>query len=456
VNDGGWIQNFEQGAIYWSTVAGGRIVSSTIFQQYSGAGGPAGGMGWPMTDQTCGQVRGGCLQTFQFGNAYWSPTGGTWIIGGGIKETFDAMGGLAGVLGYPVGPQQHRTINAEGWVQGFEGGAIYWRNGWGVRMYGGVRDEYGRAGYSDGRLGWPTTAQACSATGCRQDFQQGSILWSPGAGAFTVEGAALTTYAAGGMERGALGYPLSAAVTRTGNGDGRVQAFQGGAIYLKSGRDPIVMSGGIRDEYGRQNYNWGVLGWPSGSQKCGLAGGGCSQAFDGGDIYWNPTSGSATVSGAFRTTLNDHGGIDGLLGYPVSAITPREGNGSGFVQAYAGGAVYVKGDRASVMTGAIRDEYARQNYSWGTLGWPRSDQTCGLAAGGCKQEFETGWIVWSSATGARRIDGGLWETWAAQGAEGGALGYPTSAAYVRDGGGWSQDFEHGKISWTGARGGFLE
>ncbi|GAA2567630.1 hypothetical protein [Microbacterium binotii] len=456
VNNGGWIQNFELGAIYWSSVAGGRIVSSSIFQQYSAAGGPAGGLGWPMTDQNCGQVRGGCIQTFQFGNAYWSAGGGTWIVGGGIKETFDSMGGLAGVLGYPVGPQQYRAGNGGGWVQGFEGGAIYWRNGWGIHMFGGIRDEYARNGYSDGSLGWPISVQTCSASGCRQDFQNGSILWTAAAGAFTVDGAVATAYANSGMETGALGYPVSNTFARSGNGDGRVQAFQSGAVYIKSGRDPIVMSGAIREEYGRQNYNWGVLGWPTTAQKCGLAGGACSQDFDGGSIYWTPANGAATVSGAFKTAFDAKGGSTGSLGYPISAITPREGNGSGFVQAYTGGAIYVKNDRAAVISGAIRDEYGRQNYSWGTLGWPRADQVCGLAAGGCKQEFETGWITWSPTAGARRIDGGLWETWVAQGAESGPLGYPTSAAYPRNGGGWSQDFEHGKISWTGARGGFLE
>lgn len=176
VNQGGWIQNFQFGAIYWSTVAGGRIVSSSFFQAYSAAGGPAGGFGWPITDQACGRVRGGCSQAFQFGNAYWSPNGGSWLVGGGIKETFDSMGGLDGVLGYPLGPQQHRTVNGEGWVQPFEGGAIYWRYGWGIHMFGGIRDEYGRAGYSNGGLGWPTSVQSCTAAGCRQDFQNGTIL----------------------------------------------------------------------------------------------------------------------------------------------------------------------------------------------------------------------------------------------------------------------------------------
>lgn len=456
VKDGGWIQNFQFGAIYWSTVAGGRIVSSSFFQAYSAAGGPSGGFGWPMTDQACGQLRGGCTQAFQFGAAYWSPNGGSWLVGGGIKETFDAMGGIAGVLGYPVGPQQHRTVNGEGWVQGFEGGAVYWRNGWGVHMFGGIRDEYGRAGFSDGRLGWPTSVQTCTTEGCRQDFQNGSILWTPQAGVHIVEAPVLSVYRDANMQAGPLGYPTSASLVRVGNGEGRVQAFQGAAVYSRTDLGTFVMYGGIREEYARQGYNWGVLGWPSGPQRCDLAQGGCAQSFEKGAIYWHPTHGVATVAGEFASAYDERGGLGGSLGYPIAAMSPRVGNGSGAVQAFQGGALYIKEGRDAVTTGAIREEYARQNYSWGTLGWPVADQQCGLAASGCMQEFETGWIYWSPDAGAHRIDGGLWETWVSLGAEAGSLGYPTTNAYPRAGGGWSQDFQNGTISWTGDRGGFVE
>lgn len=455
-NQGGWIQNFQFGAIYWSSVAGGRIVSSSIATEYQRWGGPSGDLGWPMTDQGCGLVRDGCKQVFQNGEIYWSATGGTWAIRGGVKQSFDAMGGIAGTLGYPTSAEQHRTVNGEGWVQAFEGGAIYWRNGWGVHLSGGIRNAYAAAGYSDGRLGWPISVQSCSTAGCRQDFQNGSILWTAAGGAHVVDGAVATAYTAQGMETGRLGYPTSAALSRTGNGDGVVQAFQSGAIYRQNNRDAIVMYGGIREEYARQNYNWGVLGWPTAAQVCGLVRDGCKQTFAGGDIYWSPAYGPALVQAPVSVAYSARGGESGTLGYPTGGTQRRTGNGEGYAQGFQNGALYVQGSQVSLLTGAIRDEYARQNYNAGTLGWPQGDPTCGLAAGGCKQQFQTGWIYWSAAGGARRVDGGLLETWVARGAESGTLGYPTSAAYARTGGGWSQDFQRGKISWTADRGGFVE
>ncbi|MFK4115529.1 hypothetical protein ACI2K6_12950 [Microbacterium sp. NPDC006705] len=457
VNQGGWIQPFQLGSIYWSSVAGGRIVSSSIGTEYQRWGGPAGALGWPMTDQRCGLVRGGCEQVFQNGSVYWSANGGAWGVRGGVKQSFDALGGLGGTIGYPVGPEQHRTVNAEGWVQGFEGGAIYWRDGWGIHMFGAIRDAYAGAGYSDGRLGWPTSTQNCRSDGCRQDFQNGSILWTAAGGAKIVEAAFLPVYAAQGYEKGGLGYPTSDALTRSGNGDGLVQGFQGGAIYAPAASGKVIlMSGPIRDEYARQNYNWGDLGWPLDTQKCDLAQGACKQAFAGGDIYAHPTLGVSRIDKAIVVPFNARGAESGFLGFPLGATQRRDGNGQGFAQAFEKGALYVIGSRASVITGPIRDEYARQNYNFGTLGWPKADAVCGLTGGGCKQEFDTGWIVSSAKTPAIRIDGGLWETWIARGGESGELGYPTSAAYARNGGGWSQDFERGRLSWTGDRGGFVE
>ncbi|MBN9210081.1 MAG: hypothetical protein BGO45_00655 [Microbacterium sp. 71-36] len=457
VNQGGWIQNFQLGAIYWSSVAGGRIVSSSIFAEYQRWGGPSGDLGWPMTDQSCGLPRGGCSQVFQNGEIFWSAGGGTWAVRGGIKQSFDALGGVGGTIGYPTGPEQYRTVNGTGWVQGFEGGAIYWRNGWGIHMFGGIRDAYAAAGYSDGRLGWPVSVQSCGSSGCRQDFQNGTILWTATGGTHVVDGAIFAQYSAQGFEKGRMGYPTTDALPRSGNGDGIVQGFTGGAIYLPPASDTAIqMFGAIRDEYARQNYNWGPLGWPTGAQVCGLDRGGCVQPFDGGSIYWTSSLGAVRVDKAVAVPYAARGAEKGVLGYPTGPTQARDGNGVGVAQGFEKGALYVKDGKDILLSGPIRDEYARQGYNAGTLGWPRADAVCKLTGGGCKQQFDTGWIVWSPNTAAVRIDGGLLETWTSLGAEGGQLGYPTTAAYPRAGGGWSQDFEHGTISWTGARGGFVE
>lgn len=454
-NGGGWIQRFDNGGAYWSNLGGGRLVSSAIYREFQRANGPSGDLGWPVGDQRCGLVRGGCTQAFKSGDVYWTQAAGAVAIRGGIRESFLAMGGAEGALGYPVGAEQSRAANG-GWAQAFEGGVMYWRNGWGIHMYGGIRDAYVAAGHSAGFLGWPTSAQTCVTGGCRQDFEGGSILWSPGAGSFVVNGGIHETYLANGAQTGRLGYPTGAQTPRSGNGDGWVQGFQGGAVYWRAGTG-YVMYGGIRDEYGRGNFNWGVLGWPTSAQECGLAQGGCAQSFAGGQILWSPAAGAFTVSGARSQAYTKSGGHSGPIGYPTSNTVARTGNGTGVVQAFQTGAIYERNGVAPIaMHGPVRDEYGRQNFNWGTLGWPTSELTCGLAADGCRQDFQTGSIVWSSASGAARIDGGLLEGWTARGAEGGALGYPTGAAQPRAAGGWIQAFQNGNLAWTWDRGAFEE
>jgi uncharacterized protein with LGFP repeats len=456
VNGGGWVQRFQNGAAYWSNAGGGRLVSSTIYREYLRVGGPGGDVGWPLGDQGCGLARGACVQAFQYGDVYWTSGAGAIAVRGGMRESLIAMGGVTGALGYPVGTEQYRAAHG-GWVQAFEGGDVYWRNGNGIHMFGGIRAEYLRAGDSGGYLGWPTTAQTCVPDGCRQDFTAGSILWTGAAGSFVVSGGIHETYSPSGAEKGILGYPVGVQTFRPGNGDGWSQAFQRGSIYWRNGAG-FVMYGGIRDEYARQNYNAGPLGWPTGPQLCGLSQGGCSQTFDGGSIYWSPTTGTAVVrAGSLLAAYLGASGPAGPLGYPLSAAVARTGNGSGVVQEFQTGAIYKRdGADAHAMYGPIRQEYARQNYNWGTLGWPVSGVVCGLSAGGCRQQFQTGWIVWSQASGAVRIDGGLWETWTALGGEAGRLGYPTGPAVVRSAGGWTQPFQFGRLSWAGDRGGFVE
>ncbi len=454
-NGGGWVQKFANGGAYWSNASGGKLVSSSIFREYERVGGPSGDLGWPTGAQGCGLPRGGCSQQFQLGDVYWTSGAGAVAIRGGMREALASNGGIGGTFGYPVGGEQYRAANG-GYAQAFENGAVYWRNGWAIWMTGGIRNAYVGAGHSLGVLGWPTSVQSCSSTGCRQTFEGGTILHSSIAGSVVVSGGIHQSYVAEGAENGRLGYPIAPQGPRSGNGDGWVQAFQGGALYWRAGVG-YVMYGGIRDAYGRLNYNWGVLGWPTSAQTCGLAQGGCAQSFAGGEILWSPATGSFAVTGSRLTVYAAGSKQTGPMGYPTSDLMARTGNGSGFVQAFQSGALYERAGAAPVaMHGPIRDEYGRQGFNWGSLGWPTSALTCALAAGGCRQEFQTGSIVWSSASGAVRIDGGLREGWLARGGEGGALGYPTGAATVRAGGGWTQSFQNGRLAWTGDRGAFEE
>lgn len=87
------------------------------------------------------------------------------------------------------------------------------------------------------------------------------------------------------------------------------------------------------------------------------------------------------------------------------------------------------------------------------LGQAAAPIACGLPRGGCRQEYERGTIIWSLATGASKSVGGIRAKWAAAGAEGGQLGYPTGneVCGLRNGG-CQQIFQGGAIIWSPATG----
>src|SRR5690606_33722127 len=69
-------------------------------------------------------------------------------------------------------------------------------------------------------------------------------------------------------------------------------------------------------------------------------------------------------------------------------------------QAFGSGSAYaLTGQGAFFVSGPIRDHYFRLGGATGVLGFPLGAQTCTPAL--CSQEFQYGWIMWSSAEGAR-------------------------------------------------------
>ncbi|MDR3693000.1 hypothetical protein [Mucilaginibacter sp.] len=105
--------------------------------------------------------------------------------------------------------------------------------------------------------------------------------------------------------------------------------------------------------------------------------------------------------------------------------------------------------------GAIRDRYLKEGAEHGNLGWPEINQT-GLA-GGAFQRFNHGHIYWTPKYGAVVVAGAIFDAWAKQNWEKGALGYPVSE-YISNNQnsnkvqtlnrGGIQNFEHGFIELT--------
>ena len=162
----------------------------------------------------------------------------------------------------------------------------------------------------------------------------------------------------------------------------------------------------------------------------------------------------SSPSGAFalfdpvRAAFDAAGGVSGSWGVPVSALMSMSYSGGGFGQAFANGSAYYRaGGSAFFVTGAIRDHYFSLGGAAGALGYPVAAQQCSGATS-CQQEFQFGWILWTSAGGARVGAPAIDAAYAALGGPGGVLGARTSGLvyYSFNGGGFAEAFANGAIS----------
>lgn len=138
------------------------------------------------------------------------------------------------------------------------------------------------------------------------------------------------------------------------------------------------------------------------------------------------------------------------LGATAGAIQ-YTGYKGGALQLYKSGGAIVWNPAKStsyVLKPAVRDLYLRQGGNYGDLGYPTSNAACGLKNGGTVQQFTTGPVYWSAATGALPIAWGY--LWKQYGGLNGRLGYPTTdMVHVKptktSQGGWYQKYVGGTI-----------
>jgi uncharacterized protein with LGFP repeats len=370
-----------------------------VEQRYAATGGAGGSLGGPVSGLVCGLRGGGCFQHFEGGSIYWSAATGARVVTAPVRDRWAALGWEAGRLGYPVGDTRC-GLTGGGCYQPFQGGALYSTAATGTRMVvGAIRTRWAAQGWETGALGYPTSDEICGLRGggCFQTFQGGSVYWSPGNGARVVSGALRTRWGQLGWETGLLGYPLTD--SRCGlAGGGCYQLFQGGSLYSSPTTGVRLVGGVIRDRWASLGWEAGSLGYPVADARCGLRAGGCFQAYQRGALYWSPTTGVRVVSGTVRDRWAALGWEAGALGYPLSDT--RCGlAGGGCFQLFQGGSLYSSpGTGVRTVKGAIRDRWASLGWEAGALGYPVADEVCG--PGGCQQAFQRGWVLWSPATGA--------------------------------------------------------
>ncbi|KRE79482.1 hypothetical protein [Arthrobacter sp. Soil763] len=179
----GCYQQFARGTVYWAPGVGGHVVWGGIRGQWEATGAQNGVLGYPTGEESCGLPGNGCVQQFQGGRIYWSGPTGAHVIRGGIGSRWTAAGATRSMLGFPLTNEQCGQA-AQGCVQRFQGGSVYWSSATGAWLAGrGIVSKYLAAGGPGGSLGYPISNERCSGGSCAQSYQRGDITWSGSAGA---------------------------------------------------------------------------------------------------------------------------------------------------------------------------------------------------------------------------------------------------------------------------------
>jgi len=259
-----------------------------------------------------------------------------------------------------------------------------------------LRGLYSSLGGTSSWLGTPLSgALPLRDGGVVQRFTGGLGYSSPATGPTAIRGAIADRFGRAGWENGSLGYPTTSDTPLTG---GAVVHFQGGSIYWSPATGAQVVTGADRDLWASLGWEQSWLGYPS-SEEIGIRGGGTVQRFTGGLVYRSAATGVRALGGPVLDRYARTGWENGFLGYPTTSVTPLRG---GEFAAFQGGSVYSNpATGPQVVRGALRDAWGRLGWEGGRLGYPRDEQR--PVTGGLRQDFTGGTLTWNATTGRTRV-----------------------------------------------------
>jgi hypothetical protein len=161
--------------------------------------------------------------------------------------------------------------------------------------------KYAQLGGSTGFLGSPVINESVTPDGIGRyrHFQGGSIYWHPSTGAHEVHGAIRGKWSSLGWEKSFLGYPLTDE-TKTPDGVGRYNHFQGGSIYWHPSTGAHEVHGAIRGKWSSLGWEKSFLGYPTSDEQSTEDATGRFSEFQHGSIYWSPTTGALACSETVR------------------------------------------------------------------------------------------------------------------------------------------------------------
>ena len=163
--------------------------------------------------------------------------------------------------------------------------------------------KYAQLGGAGGFLGAPVSTEniAPDGIGRYRHYQGGSIYWTSSTGAHEVHGSIRSKWSGIGWERSFLGYPLTDETT-TPDGVGRYNHFQGGSIYWTPSTGAQEVHGAIRAKWASMGWERSFLGYPTSDELMTEDGTGRYSEFQHGSIYWSLDTGAL----ACRETVRLH------------------------------------------------------------------------------------------------------------------------------------------------------
>jgi uncharacterized protein with LGFP repeats len=313
---------------------------------------------------------------------------------------------------------------------------------------GVVYDKWLSEDGPSGPLGEPAVVEGGTRDGGRfNHFQGGSVYWTPATGAQAVGGAIRGRWASLGWERSRLGYPVTDELA-TPDRRGRYTHFQGGSIYWSPSTGAWQVGGAIRARWADLGWENSALGYPVTNELATPDRRGRYTHFQGGSIYWTPATGAHPVLAETRAEWAALGWETSRLGYPVTG-TARTPDRSGTYQHFQSGSIYWSPSTgAHAVRGAIRDTWAAMGWERSALGYPTTRGLGTPDGRGVYNHFQRGSVYWTEATGAHAVSGPIRDAWAARGWETSSLGYPVAGAVGGPGGTTSQAFQGGTITWS--------
>jgi hypothetical protein len=251
------------------------------------------------------------------------------------------MGGFDSPLGAP-GTNVIATVDGRGEYVQFQNGSIYNSDGTGAQaLMMDVRDKFESLDLATRQsLGLPITDSIATGdgTGRWAHFEHGSIIWSPSAGAHYLQDVIDHKWTSYGWDvLNLLGYPTTDTVVSAG--DQRYNDFQHGTISWSPAHQALQLNGAIWDKW-RNAGRGSTLGEQT-TDETPVWARAQFVLFDHGAIYVNPGTSKdvCLVKGVIYDKWASMGLENSPLGYPKTDERPLPGSPTDRVQYFDGGEI---------------------------------------------------------------------------------------------------------------------